>query len=118
MVLKGNPTLSKALASLKTISAEKEGILVKLLEINTTGKSDTVKGHPPVIEELLREFADLFNAPTGLPPRKDKDHTTCLRKELQKNEIERLITEMLASGIIRPSNSPFRVRIASEGKRW
>jgi hypothetical protein len=61
-------------------------------------------------------FAEL----AGLPPRRSQDHKiilqegakpTCVRPYhypyYQKEEIEKLVKEMLSSGVIRPSQSPY-----------
>jgi hypothetical protein len=58
--------------------------------------------------------------PTALPPTRDFDHRIALKEgaghvnvrayryaHFQKNEIERQVSEMLKSGLISPSNSPF-----------
>lgn len=68
----------------------------------------------------MAEFSEVFNDPDGLPPRRTREHAINLQPRValvsvrpycypyvQKNEIERLIREMLAAGIIRPSTSPF-----------
>lgn len=72
------------------------------------------------LRSLLQEFQDIFAAPTGLPPVKDHDHHIPLLPRVppvnvkpyrypyfQKAEIEKLVGEMLADGVIRPSTSPF-----------
>ncbi|KAH9680855.1 hypothetical protein KPL71_026714 [Citrus sinensis] len=69
---------------------------------------------------LLTEFRDVFETPIGLPPSRSQDHQIplqpgtgpiCVRPyrypHFQKQEIERLVEEMLPQGIIRPSQSPF-----------
>jgi Retroviral aspartyl protease/Retrotransposon gag protein len=72
------------------------------------------------IQPLLQQFADLFVAPTGLPPNRNIDHRIPLKAgtdavnvrpyrypHFQKNEIERLVAELLQSGAIRPNRSAF-----------
>ena len=74
---------------------------------------------PPEIKSLLHEFDDRFQPPTKLPSRRPEDHTIPLipgaqpvsarpyrYTPQQKDEIQRLIREMLCMGIIRPSTSP------------
>lgn len=72
------------------------------------------------LEDLLFEYDDLFQEPTGLPPERLHDHQIILKKgtepvnvrpcrypTFQNGEIEKLVNEMLACGIIRASSSPF-----------
>ena len=72
------------------------------------------------LPNLLLEYEDIFKAPTGLPPHRQIEHNIELKEGAQpfsirpykssyeqKNEIEKLVSEMLESGIIRPSCSPF-----------
>ena len=71
-------------------------------------------------EEILQLFEDLFQAPVGLPPKRDQDHAIMLKEGAsipnirsyrypyyQKNEIEKIISEMLQNGVIRPSTHTF-----------
>lgn len=75
---------------------------------------------PHELVTLLNNYADVFAAPTGLPPERNQDHTIPLKPGtqpvnsspyrcpyFQKEEIEKLTREMLSSGIIRNSSSPF-----------
>jgi len=72
------------------------------------------------LEELLCSYADVFQEPTDLPPHRTHDHSIPLQEGVQpvsmrpyrypfyqKGEIEKIVKELLASGVIRPSTSPF-----------
>ena len=74
----------------------------------------------PDMAMLLHTFKDVFEQPHGLPPTQSHDHSiplllnTLLVKvhpyrylHSQKSEIERIVNEMLAEGIIQPSSSSF-----------
>ena len=69
---------------------------------------------------MLDKFQQLFQSPTSLPPIKGHEHAIIMREgsepmnvrpyrypQFQKYEVERLIKEMLAIGIIQPSTSPY-----------
>lgn len=75
---------------------------------------------PAAIQQVLKEFPDVFSEPKTLPPRRNHDHFIPLKAEtnlvsirpyrynfFQKNEIEKQVNEMLQNGIIQPSHSPF-----------
>lgn len=95
---------------------------------STTTEANTIKGTTTEhevsfhskLDQLLTEFSDLFAEPTSLPPQRIHDHRIFLKDgsnpvnvrpyrypNYQKGEIERLVQEMLKSGIIRASNSPY-----------
>ncbi|KAL8091683.1 hypothetical protein AgCh_034082 [Apium graveolens] len=72
------------------------------------------------VQALLREFEDVFREPKGLPPSREQDHKIPLLTDSQlinqrgykfpyvpKAEIEKQIQEMLQSGVIQKSTSPF-----------
>ena len=72
------------------------------------------------LEQLLNDYDDVFQEPSGLPPERLHEHKIILKNgtepinvrpyrypTFQKGEIEKLVAEMLACGIIRPSSSPF-----------
>ncbi|KAJ0082796.1 hypothetical protein Patl1_12023 [Pistacia atlantica] len=74
----------------------------------------------PVLEQVIKGFKDVFAEPHGLPPPRSHDHKikllegakpTCVRPYrypyYQTAEIEKLVAEMLKSGIIRGSQSPY-----------
>jgi transposase InsO family protein len=75
---------------------------------------------PPIIQTLLSRYQSLFDQPSSLPPLRSHDHRIHLLPDAtpvnvrpyrypyyQKAEIEKKISEMLQSGMIRPSRSPF-----------
>jgi len=91
-----------------------------LLQIVGTSSHQPFSEQPTEIQSLIQEFQEVFAEPTGLPPRRSQDHKiilqegakpTCVRPYrypyYQKEEIEKLVKEMLSSGVIRPSQSPY-----------
>ncbi|CAL2229891.1 unnamed protein product [Prunus armeniaca] len=75
---------------------------------------------PKPLQSLLNQFADLFSASTGLPPKRSVDHQIPLLPgtgpisvrpyryaHSQKSEIKTQVKDMLKAGLIRHSNSPF-----------
>lgn len=75
---------------------------------------------PPVIQQLLDDFPDVFGEPVGLPPRHACDHHIPLlpgaqpvnirpyrHKPDHKDEIERQVAELLRTWVIQHSTSPF-----------
>jgi hypothetical protein len=75
---------------------------------------------PDDVVQILNQYASVFEEPVGLPPSRLCDHSIPLIPGAQpinkkpyrynpqlKTEIERQIAEMLASGVIRVSNSAF-----------
>jgi hypothetical protein len=72
------------------------------------------------LEKYPEIFADLFEEPKGLPPKREFHHAIPLlpgakpvnvRQHIytpeQKDEIERQISKMLPTGITQPSTNPF-----------
>ncbi|PNX93254.1 Ty3/gypsy retrotransposon protein, partial [Trifolium pratense] len=72
------------------------------------------------LEHLLSLYADVFQDPKGLPPKRNKEHVITLREGAgainvrpyryphhHKDEIEKQVGEMLQAGIVRPSTSAF-----------
>lgn len=99
------------------LSGSIEG-LVRLQALESEGSQSMPI--PANIQQLLQEFAAVFDEPQGLPPTRDCDHTIPLipgtqpvnvrpyrYTPLQKDEIERQVADMLDRGIIKHSSSPF-----------
>lgn len=123
ITLQGDPSLSRIVVTLKAMmKAFKNGGGGMLLELGSMGVElgTLLQEFPAGIKKILGEFENVFEEPVGLPPRQERDHTITLQPgagpvsvrpyrypHVQKNEIERLVKEMLAAGIIRPSTSPF-----------
>ncbi|PNX94272.1 retrotransposon-related protein [Trifolium pratense] len=77
-------------------------------------------GQSRELENLLNAYAEVFQEPTGLPPKRKKEHVITLKEgegavnvrpyrypHHHKNEIEKQVREMLETGIIRHSTSSF-----------
>ena len=90
------------------------------LQLQAVTSSPDPIAYPPPIQQLLKQFASIFQEPQGIPPVRDTEHQIDLLlgskpvhvrpyryPHFQKAEIERLVTEMLNSGIIRDSKSSF-----------
>ncbi|KAJ9544173.1 hypothetical protein OSB04_023880 [Centaurea solstitialis] len=124
VTLKGNPALGRSLVSLKAMSKilQQEGqmILVELGSCLLSKEESQEPQTPPEIQSVLSEFEHVFNMPGELPPQRERDHAINLKEgteivnvrpyryqHYQKNEIEKLVKEMLEAKIIRPSSSPF-----------
>lgn len=82
--------------------------------------SSSVSPLPPAVTKLLHQYDQIFQTPSSLPPQRQFDHSIPLLSGVspvnirpyryspaQKDEIERQVTEMLASGLIVHSCSPF-----------
>jgi len=101
---------------LQSNSAATKGLLLKLLSCDT---APPPRALPVPIQTLLDSFTEVFSTPTGLPPSRTHDHSIVLKNPLpvnipsyrypyfQKTEIEKIIRELLSTGVIRPSHSPF-----------
>lgn len=72
------------------------------------------------VEHILLKHESVFHMPRGLPPQRSHEHRITMKEgsgpisvqpyryaQIQKDEIEKLLTEMLQAGIVQPSTSPF-----------
>ncbi|GAB2288479.1 hypothetical protein Dimus_037999 [Dionaea muscipula] len=89
-------------------------------EVNAMAIAPREQAIPHEVQALLDEFEDVFKEPKTLPPPRKHDHSIPLVPNttpinfrpyrlvhFQKDEVEKLVDEMLSSGIIQPSHSPF-----------
>jgi len=122
VTLQGDPSLSKTLVSLKamvkTFKEEGERMLLELATLAIEIEEDQ-RAIPKLLKGALAKFGRVFTAAEGLPPSKERDHAINLISGsspmsvrpyhypyLQKNEIEKLVGEMLTAGIIQPNSNP------------
>ncbi|XP_071738959.1 uncharacterized protein [Rutidosis leptorrhynchoides] len=83
------------------------------------GKAD-VQGQTLAFQSLLHKYQDIFVVPTQLPPKRSCDHKISLKPDTQpinlrpyrhsptqKDAIEDMVKELLDSGVIRSSQSPY-----------
>ncbi|XP_027174040.1 uncharacterized protein LOC113773608 [Coffea eugenioides] len=123
VLLKGNSET----AQVKLRKGEAAGKVIRHRVGKALQQSCMVKVHncqvtsvPNSLTELLAEYEDIFSYPKTLPPSRTHDHKIPLKADArpfkiapyrypysQKTEIERQVKEMLTSGIIQRSHSPF-----------
>lgn len=121
--LKGDPALTHAQASLRSVAklvkSEGVGYVIELRKVELGGKD----AEGQIGEEYLRilqDFPLVTNPIQGLPPQRARDHAIVIREGAhpanirpyrygyhQKTEIEKMVRDMLAAGIVQPSTSPF-----------
>ncbi|XP_019414910.1 PREDICTED: uncharacterized protein LOC109326644 [Lupinus angustifolius] len=139
-VLRGASTnAAKTLKSQKLDKVFNQGVQLSMLQLcNIEGgllQSLTTHAEQLVIlaaiAQLIEEFRDIFEKPVQLPPlRKGHNHQIPLLQDInpvnmrpykyakhQKDIIEKLLQEMLDSGIIQNSNSPYASPVVLVGKK-
>ncbi|CAH9140159.1 unnamed protein product [Cuscuta epithymum] len=90
------------------------------VSLSTYEGSDISLAQQTQLTTFLHTHCQVFGEPHGLPPSRLHDHQIILKDgttpvsvkpyrygHSQKNEIERLVEDMLLAGIIQPSSSPF-----------
>ena len=105
----------------KLLATGVDAFLMQLVA-TPTSSSTTHLSHERATEldQLLVQYQSVFQVPQALPPTRAHDHRINLEPgtgainvrpyrypHIQKTEIERAVKEMLSTGIIRPSFSPF-----------
>lgn len=135
ITLHGDPSLGRTKISLKSmirvIQKHKGGILVELCALGagpmenqgpnlSNPEKPALPNIPEFLKNILAHYDSVFHMPVGLPPNRAHEHAINLKEgtnpisvrsyrypQIQKNEIEKLITEMMEARIIQPSSSPF-----------
>lgn len=82
VTIKGDSGLSRTLVSLKSMvrSLQKEkGFLVEMKQLDETQTMATTTETLFDIGGLLSYYEDVFNLPSGLPPRRDHEHSILLK---------------------------------------
>jgi hypothetical protein len=106
-------------SSLKLSRVDSRGVWLQL--VSTVVTNDVADSYQQsLIQELLQQFEDVFQEPKGLPPPRSHDHAIPLQEGVQpvsvrpyrypfyqKEEIEKIVKDLLQIGVIRPSRSPF-----------
>ncbi|XP_062073590.1 uncharacterized protein LOC133777856 [Humulus lupulus] len=133
ITLQGDPSLCKSQISLKalihSVQHEGHGYWIQCGALTTEVDSRPTENGAE-IQGLLQKHEAVFDMPKGLPPHHSHEHHITLRgdgpisvrpyryAQIQKNEIEKLLTEMLQAGIVQPSTSPFSSPVLLAKKKY
>ncbi|GKD53404.1 hypothetical protein Tco_1286791, partial [Tanacetum coccineum] len=103
----------------RSLQMDGEGFWVGLHNL-TTNETPGGTNIPKAVTGLLNDYGDVFTMPNTLTPIREHEHAIVLQDgvtsvsvrpyrypQVQKDEIEKLVREMLEAGIIQPSVSPF-----------
>ena len=124
VVLQGDASLTHTKVSLKamikTVRKEGGGLLVEVRQMEKSEDKAINPDIPMFLQPVLNKFGPVFKSTMGLPPYRGHEHAIVLKEgsnpvsirpyrypQFQKDEIEKLVKEMLDAGIIQPSVSPF-----------
>lgn len=121
VTLLGDPELHNSKLSLKSLSPRSSSSLTgREVQLTATAVTSVVPEILEVLPQVLENYADIFALPVGLPPIRGQEHSITLvpgvsavsvhpyrYPHARKMEMEQMVKEMLDSGIIRPSISPF-----------
>lgn len=110
----------KILSKTKQRDIISKGDACFLIQVMTVEDKEMLNDNPEEITTIIEEFQDVYHEPQGLPPSRAHDHRIPLqldskpiksnpykRPYAHKTEIEKIVKEMLVSGIIRHSSSPY-----------
>ncbi|XP_024027186.1 uncharacterized protein K02A2.6-like [Morus notabilis] len=119
---KGDPALCVTPVSFRSLtrSFHSTGVGLLLELQSSLAEELTAEEEPLELRAVLAHFEAVFGVSTRLPPQRAHDHRIVLKDQtalpnirpyrypqIQKAEVEKLIDEMLAAGIVRPSCSPY-----------
>ncbi|KAJ4765914.1 polyprotein [Rhynchospora pubera] len=119
IVLKGIQELPKRSTekNKRQVQQDETCMLIQAFPIGTNDKEIIV---PDSMDQLLNQYSEIFKEPKKLPPKRAHDHAIPLKtgtepinlrpyrhSHEQKAAIEKLVDEMLAASVMRPSSSPF-----------
>jgi len=110
--------------SFKLFKHEKKGVFLQLVGPTSPAPHLSFPSEqsilPGPITSILKDYEDIFQESKGLPPHRAHDHSIPLQEGAkpvsvrpyrypyyQKEEIEKIVQELLDSGVIRPSHNPF-----------
>ncbi|KAL4196488.1 hypothetical protein AMTRI_Chr04g183510 [Amborella trichopoda] len=115
---------------LERLAQKKKGVLLQLFSLGAPQLQTTSSPVSADLQQLLDKYNRVFSEHKSLPPPHIHDHKIPLLPgkspirvkpyrypHHQKVEIEKLVTEMLSSGVIRPSNSPYSSPVILVQKR-
>lgn len=122
--LYGDPDLCRGQISMRSmervIKYTGTAYLLELASLFESKKQEEQTALQPAIQRLLDQYQGVFQTPQLLPPVRNREHAITLQEGsspvnirpyrysfAQKNEIEKLVREMLNAQIIRPSVSPY-----------
>lgn len=101
----------------KILCQNEEQELGHIYSMDTTSIQSPVNS---VVADILTQFDDIFSEPKGLPPIRRVEHQIVLKADsipkqmypyryshTSKDEIEKIVQELLESGVVRHSQSPF-----------
>jgi hypothetical protein len=114
--LSGLPSNQQLSPDGKTVKKDHHGVIAQFNAIQGTEQASQVV--PSSLQHILDKYPKVFEVPTDLPPsRGEHDHSIPLLPGskprpyrytfAQKNEIEKMVQELLEAGVIRPSTSPY-----------
>jgi hypothetical protein len=115
----GSPEIISSHRMEKLLKKGHHGVISQFNAIQVTEHASQVV--PPSLQLILDKYPKIFEIPTALPPsRGEHDHSIPLLLGsqppnvrpyrypfAQKNEIEKMVQELLEAGVILPSTSPY-----------